>query len=248
MKLNKHIQSLCVLCVFAVIILSCKKEQPAMRSLEEDCECAKEVSADFLMEEMTTGNTFDAKYTNTDTIFRNKNVRFTALENDADYTWYVGAEVIKEKTFTRFFSSSLSGQELPITLVVKKKANTICLPNDDGYDSITKKIIVINHYPIFDYRNLDVNLGLVEGTFRVKSQNLADSFDITIDYVLNGLSQEYVNIYNYNGLGSDCILNVHPNLKITGNCFYTSDVVCDNLWGDIHYRMDNVVEFTFILG
>ncbi|MFK8038830.1 MAG: hypothetical protein AB8B74_11105 [Crocinitomicaceae bacterium] len=30
------------------------------------------------------------------------------------------------------------GEDIPISLVVKKAPNTICLPNDDDYHSITK--------------------------------------------------------------------------------------------------------------
>ena len=186
--------------ILTVFLFSCKKEvQPALQEL--DCDCAKEVSADFMMEEMTTGNTNFAKYTDTDLIYGDKNVRFTALEEGADYTWYIGSEILKTKEVTRFFSNSMIGQTLPIILVIKKKTNTICFPQDDGYDSIIKYLTIVS-----DKENFDTTL--IEGIYRVKSTLLADSFDITVDITKNlnlGWETYFVNIYNYNGLDSNCI-------------------------------------------
>ena len=96
----KHVA---ILLFFSTLLFACKKEQPALRSLEEDCGCAKEVSADFVMEESTYFNTSWEKLTETDTIFMNKNVQFRALENNAEYTWYLGSEVLHEQSFYRYF-------------------------------------------------------------------------------------------------------------------------------------------------
>jgi hypothetical protein len=99
---------------------SCKKVQPEMKEL--DCSCAKEVSANFTMEErgMFFGNNIDDYLTETDTILDTKNVKFTAKEADAEYTWYVGTEIIHTRSLVRFFSDNWIGQTVPITLVVKK--------------------------------------------------------------------------------------------------------------------------------
>lgn len=185
---------------FALTFLtSCHKEQAILPNGLNGCDCSHEVSAEFLMEEMTEANINFARYTDTDTIYP-KNVRFTAKEEGAEYTWYIGAEVLSSKTVTRFFSNALIGQTLPITLVVKKNPNAICFPNDDGYDSITKYLTIVENNVFFDN-----TISRLEGQYKVKSPLLSDSSIITIDiFYLNG-SNKFLNIYNYDGQGSNCV-------------------------------------------
>ena len=190
--------------VFSIILLaqnSCKKVQPDMNSI--DCSCAKEVSADFTMEERATtiGNDIDNYLTETDTILKFKRVKFSSKENDAEYTWYIGNEILHSKTVERFFNDTWAGQTLPITLVVKKKPNLICFPFDDGYDSITKFITVSSI-------NLIGSIGEsnFEGQYKVKSPLLPDSTIIILDYHYSqSVSSNMLNIINYDGLGSDCL-------------------------------------------
>lgn len=114
-----------LICLLAVglFLVGCKKEQPQMSALNEGCDCAKEVSAEFTMEELATpiGWIYGEKRTNTDTVYSGRNVLFYALEGDADYTWYVGSEVIHDRKFYRYFGTELEGQNLPMTLVVNKR-------------------------------------------------------------------------------------------------------------------------------
>ena len=170
------------------------------------CDGANEVNGNFIIEEMTTVNTNFALYTITDTIYKNKSVRFTALEDDAEYTWYIGTEVLHTKEVTRYFSDTWSGVNIPITLVTKKKSNKLCFPDDDGYDSITKFFHVSN-LPIWNIP--DAILGPVEGSFRMHSPHLPDSFDINIDVTFLG-GTTYFNIENYDGLGSNCLQQARP--------------------------------------
>jgi len=246
MKINRHIL---VLTLSITMLLACKKEQANLAEFNKNCSYAKEVSADFLMEEITNLHPIFAKYTNTDIIFKNKNVRFTALEKDADYTWYIGTDVINEKTVSRYFSDAWVGQDLPITLVVRKKPNTICLPNDDGVDSTTK-ILHVSQFPI-DTQYVSIDLGSLEGDYRVKSPHLIDSFDISFDVNYDGLGIQTFNIYNYDGEGSDC-----ANQAIVNGGNYrqiwasggTGVLACDYLIGNIHNRIDGVTEMTFTFG
>ena len=159
------------------LLYSCKKEQPELRSLEEDCGCAKEVSAGFVMEEMTTSNPNFVKYTDTDSIFEDKDVRFYALEDNAEYTWYIGAEVLHTREVIRYFPTTMAGQTVPITLVTKKKPNAICLPNDDGYDSIIKQLTVVD----YNFDNFFNNPNVLEGTYRMKDPTMSDSIDILVE-------------------------------------------------------------------
>jgi hypothetical protein len=169
--------------LFAILLVtffSCRKEKPELAEEVNPCDGANEVNGNFIIEEMTTVNTNFALYTITDTIYKNKSVRFTALEDDAEYTWYIGTEVLHTKEVTRYFSDTWSGVNIPITLVTKKKSNKLCFPDDDGYDSITKFFHVSN-LPIWNIP--DAILGPVEGSFRMHSPHLPDSFDINMRYL-----------------------------------------------------------------
>lgn len=250
--MNKRIGIIAtVFLALLLVVFGCKKiEQPDMSTVTDPCDCVKEVSADFVMEEK---NSFWTDYlTETDSIFKNKNVRFRALEDSATYTWYIGQEVLTSKQVDRYFDEALAGQTLPITLVVKKKANSICFPDDDGYDSITKYLTVTNFIES-DWQNGVLNIGSLEGTFRVKSDHLPDSFDITIDYVFSSGSNRRLNVFNYNGLGSNCINQIrdieqfnYRELRFwdgTG----TIPEQCDKLQGIIKTKLDGTVEMNFTL-
>jgi len=159
MKTNHHFFAI-FSCI--VLLLACKKDQAEIAEFNKNCSCAKEVSADFEIKELPFTN--DARYsTVTDTILYNKNVVFSANETDADYTWYIGAEVLKEKTVTRYFDETLKNQTLPFALVVKKKPNSICLPNDYGYDSIVQYMTISNKNAIEFWTEPN---HLFEGNFR----------------------------------------------------------------------------------
>ncbi len=187
-----------LLLFFTLVVLtfSCRKFQPEINDPHNACDCAKEVSADFLMEEASAGSNLPLSfYTNTDTTRQGKDVRFTATEKNAQVTWYLGQEVItNEPVVERFFGANFAGQSLPIICVVKKEPNLICFPNDDGYDSIVKYIHVSSH-DVADSSNL------LEGTFRVKEKNSIDSIDLTVEFRYSqGL---VIDLYNFDGQGNN---------------------------------------------
>ena len=227
--------------VLSLIAFSCKKEQPQPNNGLENCSCAHEVSADFTIEEIASVVN-DQYLTETDLIFGNKNVRFYAKENNAQYTWYIGSEVLTTQEVKRYFANSLVGQTIPISLVVKKSPNSICFPNDDGYDSITKYFTVAQF-------NLNTNYDttFLEGIYRVKSPLLSDSVDIIIDYkeYASGMDKCW-DIYNYNGYGE----NIQHKIFTPSNYrqFWIEDLGSwlHHLEGDVHIRTDNVVEMNFL--
>ena len=231
-----------------LLLLSCKKEQPVINEVAADpCVNTKYVGADFLIEEMTSTFPNLSNYTDTDTIFYNKSVRFTALEENAKYTWYIGSEVLNDKQVIRYFDQSLSYTTQTISLVVKKKPNKLCLPDDDGYDSVSKPLY-ISHLPIWN--SPDAIVGPLEGDFRVKSTHLVDSFDVHIDVTYIG-GNVYFNIDNYDGIGSSCTqqaiirgLNYRQLFGFDG----VSVNQCDYILGDVHLRMDGLVEMNFSFG
>ncbi|MFK8038827.1 MAG: hypothetical protein AB8B74_11090 [Crocinitomicaceae bacterium] len=171
----KKVFFLCLLLFF----FSCKKEQAELAQFNKNCANASAVSADFIMEELGgTINDYDlGRNSITDTVWSIGAVRFYALEDSAEYTWYIGSEIIHEREFFRDFGDEFSGQTFPMTLVVKKKPNAICNPNDDGYDSIVKNLTVIqqpNNSIWYDY------FPQFEGTFRIKELHATDSIDINV--------------------------------------------------------------------
>ena len=147
---------------------SCHKDQAILPNGLNGCDCAHEVSAEFYIEEMTTPNPNFVKYTDTDTIYADKNVRFRAKENDAEYTWYIGAEVLTTQEVTRYFSSATAGQTITVSLVVKKNPNTICFPNDDGKDSLSRTFFIVPAFDSFDFYNNPQPR--IEGAYRMKDE------------------------------------------------------------------------------
>ncbi|WP_107037406.1 hypothetical protein [Brumimicrobium mesophilum] len=192
--------------VFLLVLFSCRKEQPEINDPQNACDCSKEISADFLMEERTSSSAAPLNfYTNTDTIIQDKTVRFSALEKDAHVTWYLGQETISgEQEVERYFGANYAGQSLSIICVVKKDPNSICFPNDDGYDSIVKYINVSSH----DVRD---STYLLQGTFRVKERNGSDSVHINVDFRLDNTNNLVIDMFNYDGQGND-ILNKSSQL------------------------------------
>ena len=222
--------------LFIVLFLTftaCKKEQPQLNNGSEDCSCEQEVSADFLMEEQSVNSESVAYYTDTDSIQLNKNVRFSPKQIGGTYKWYIGSEILENTNVMRFFGSSTAGLTVPITLVHKKTPNKICFPNDDGYDSVVK-YLTITSFPI--YTGTDYDFGSIEGSYRVKSAHLPDSFDVEIQ-VVSDLGLYKVNFFNYDGQGTNCLNSIrlehganYKELKLLGG---TTSLQCDYLRGRI---------------
>jgi hypothetical protein len=233
-----------------IAFTACKKhEQPELTEVNTDCDCASEVSADFEILELETLPWFDPVGTDSDTIFHEKNVIFRAKEENAEYTWYIGNEVLNTKEVGRNFSAAWGGQDITVSLVVRKAPNAICLPNDDGYDSISRTFYV-QPYAACDLTSQYVNdTTLMEGTFRVKSAHVLDSFDVTIDYIDEPGAVDKIYIYNYDGMGT--------NIQSIGRCGTRSTY--RGLWivnqgtfyncfqGEIFYRINGTAIFNLTL-
>lgn len=233
--------SFVLLASFVFMVFSCKKEQPQPNNGLKNCDCAHEVNANFSIEEIASVVSQDQYLTETDTIYAGKNVRFYAKEDSAEYTWYIGSEVLTTREVKRYFSSAYAGITIPITLVVKKKPNSICFPNDDGYDSISKSFYIVPELQFPQFYE-DTNFR-IEGNYRVKSEFDSDSLDINVNLeqyysgvptteliIISGLKQDSIlvtrpNGYNYNQIwfgyidwypGSACF-NHFSNLYIKNN-------------------------------
>lgn len=228
----------------------CKKhEQPELTDINVDCDCATEVSADFEILELEALPQFNPVGTDSDTIFQNSNVIFRAKEDGAEYTWYIGANIYNTKEVGLNFPSAFAGQDITVSLVVRKATNAICFPNDDGVDSVARTFYV-QTYSVGDLTSNYVNdTTLMEGVYRMKSPHLVDSFDVTIDYV-DRINQpnEQIDILNYDGLGSNAIslprngstLKTYRGLWLNNTALNYN---CMN--GTFFYKLDGEVIFEF---
>jgi len=257
----KFIVPLVALLVFSTIVVSCKKIQPEMTTLNEECDCAKEVSSEFSIEELSEPNVFGF-YTETDTSFENKNIRFTALQDDAEYTWYIGTEVLTGQSFLRYFDNTTAGTDIPVTLVVRKTPNNICFPNDDGYDSITKVVSIVS---LDEIANGVYNM---EGTYRLMAPHLSDSVEIDLEFyyahpLING-NYHSVMVYNWDGQGAECEGNFGggmfvqpPNYRefeteITTNCgdvkLNMARTMTNEIILNVEYREGSVIKYYYYKG
>jgi hypothetical protein len=231
--------------LIAAIFTACQKEQPALADGQAGCDCAREVSAAFLQEEMATPIGWDKiRKTDTDTAYAEGNVRFYAVEENAEYTWYIGSEVLHEREVYRYFDNSTVGAPIPITLVVRKTPNNICLPNDDGYDSVTRYLTMV---PSFNDNFFLLPHYLLEGTFRLKQEGATDSLDVQVQFLDSsepgpgGVTERYIftNLDGQNGVliaGSGSNFTYRQVWPLTSGYTYSR-------W---HHRLDGVLELELI--
>ncbi len=117
------------------VLQNCKDEPP------NPCKDAKEVSADFTINELVTS--YSASWMRdtsfeTDTVYSGSSVKFIPRQSNLEYyEWHIGTEILNEKTLIR--REFPDNRWISITLIVKSKALTDCFPQDDGKDTVTKK-------------------------------------------------------------------------------------------------------------
>lgn len=134
---------------------ACKEELPCNDPTNPNCPnydpCygKKPVTADF---EMSQGwRSAPPKHLdrwNPDVAFGRGLVGFKPIGYDAEdttvkYTWILGAETIYEYSFERDFIDTKE-KEIPITLIVEKQPNLDCYPEDDGKDTLTQMIRLVD--------------------------------------------------------------------------------------------------------
>jgi hypothetical protein len=108
-----------------------------------------------------------------DYAFERVNIGFRPKEHETlkydKYTWLLGSEVIEEASFYRDFSGTTES-EIPVTLIVEGKPDLECFPDDDGKDTLTKMIKLID-----GVCNTDAS-----GEFKVKFEGYSDSAVISV--------------------------------------------------------------------
>lgn len=143
------------LIAFSFILHSCKEECPCddptdpMCDNYDPCFGKKAVSADFYMYENHEGldTSKGWEYYDTDTLL-GQSVLLVAKEefepywSEVTYTWIIGAETISgkdKKIITR--NTFPTNEQIPVTLIVRKKPHLDCFPEDDGVDTVTRYMV-----------------------------------------------------------------------------------------------------------
>lgn len=189
--------------LFAVLIMAACCKDKCSDPANPDCgnydACygKKPVSAAFKIQEVLQrptlpngwGESFD-----TDTITTYA-VQFTALEEGAEYEWHIGSEVLTGKSISK--TNFPLGGTYPITLIVKKTPDKACFPNDDGKDTVTRKMVAANwllYSPII-------------GKFKGKVTNPDDTLTIVVrleKFDVGGILQDALIPYNWGCKNNDC--------------------------------------------
>jgi hypothetical protein len=113
------------------ILIGCRKDLAP----ENPCGKSQEVKANFVIEELVGDRYFEG-----DTIADYGTVvRFRALQSADQYTWILGAETLHTQSFSRI---NFPFGWLDVKLVVKRKTNKQCFPNDDGIDTASRSFYV----------------------------------------------------------------------------------------------------------
>jgi hypothetical protein len=118
----------------------------------DPCFSKQATNADFKIEELVGSHWFETDSVNG----RLNTIRFTATQTAASYTWLIGSEVIHDKSFTR--TRFPANRWINITLIIQRTPDKQCFPNDDGIDTLVKKMYVwhdeIEWDPTLSYRML----------------------------------------------------------------------------------------------
>jgi len=166
----------------------------------EPCQ-PQEVNAIFFLEEVEPDRKL---YTDTDTMYANRSLRFRAKESNAEYIWYINGDKtdINQQKIELFFGENRAGEDITVSLVVKKTPNKDCFPDDDGYDSITRKIHIAS--AIYNWED-DYKHPLV-GSYRFYAPHIEDSIDIKFDVFKSTVPFDYkwyFKIQNFDGEGTN---------------------------------------------
>lgn len=158
-----------------LLLQSCKCDDPSDPNCPNYDPCRGQVSnfANFYMEEGLFYNG-EGEFFRTDTTLENNNVRFTIFDQNVDSVkWFIGADpnIRKGKSINITFDEPYG--EIKITAIVYKEKAASCISGEDGIDTLTKSVFVLDWWraPYF-------------GTFTGKSsENPEIEFASTIDTI-----------------------------------------------------------------
>jgi hypothetical protein len=136
-------QLLWITCILA--LAACEKDIAP----SNPCDTQQETSAAFTIKEATiqqiNSPTRKDFLMDTDSVYFSS-VFFEATQQDADsFIWQVGSEIEPRygKQVNVVFPDNLRGTTFNVRLIVKRKPNTRCFPNDDGIDTVIRRFYFV---------------------------------------------------------------------------------------------------------
>jgi hypothetical protein len=123
------------LILLMLLLTACPEDNPV---ITDPCAGKKPVSASFKIYEdpVWLPNGTNWIYYDTDTIALTSAI-FIADDSTADeYEWHLGSEIINTRSFSR--TDFPRKQHFPVTLIIRKKPDTLCFPSDDGIDTLKR--------------------------------------------------------------------------------------------------------------
>lgn len=131
-----------IVILFVVLLSACKEEPNDPIEPIDPCKNAKPVTANFdIFEESYWSKGF---LIYTDTIIAGNIAHFKASEKYDSYTWQVGTDTSKYHTMEFTLKFDKPYKNVPVKLIVRKKPNLDCYPDDDGIDTLIKYINVVS--------------------------------------------------------------------------------------------------------
>jgi hypothetical protein len=95
------------------------------------------------------------------------------LQDSLEYKWIIGSDTIYNREHSFVFGEEFCGGIYPLTLIVSGQPDHICFPNDNGLDTLTKLIHIVDGFdnPIW-------------GRFKVAwNDQPNDSFEVKLNIV-----------------------------------------------------------------
>jgi hypothetical protein len=124
----------------------------------DPCAGSQEVKADFKIENRVGPSPAEAYYLESEgsACFPLDNygtgiIRLTALQDSLEYKWIIGSDTIYNQEYSFLFGEEFCGGTYPLTLIVSGQPDTACFPNDNGLDTLTKMIHIVEGFdnPIY---------------------------------------------------------------------------------------------------
>jgi len=144
---------------------------------ENPCDSVNVSNFDFIVEDdlMKKYNKEGHQFTS-DSIYRNNETYFTSKYNYTSYEWRIIGDPNWKKT-TKSFSIRFANPGLVnMMLIGKRTPNTLCLPNDDGIDTITKELTVLDSAIIYGkYYGYEVSNPTKPYTFEIRNAKIPSS-------------------------------------------------------------------------
>lgn len=220
------------LIVLLVVNTACKKEcetkPPCYDHSNPNCEnydpCYNQfpVGADFIVGINVSGIKFkdyNLPYIE-DSVFSQRSILnyltlyFAAKERNANYHWQLGSELIEDSIYSRDFRAVPHGK-YSVNLIVDKQPNSICFPNDDGKDTLTKYFWI---KPVYETPIVGKFKVLFEGEtdssiVQIKPWQSIDNINWPVKDTMNAFEIVFINFDNSN--------DTLKSYQILGNSIWT---------------------------